>query len=544
MHDRWVSEIETVQAPAPRWMRSFGRARLGYSDVLVHPDHRRLVAAEDDGSVSIWDLTDGSLRRRCAAFLSHGQADDARGATLRLHPDGVRVFCTVAIVGLEHVTFCWDLDGGNLVETYEYPCVPEYLIDGERAVATGNRGLLVWDLATAKERSRIVRDGWRVLDVIAHQHAAALARTSSALETWDLTSATLRWSLPIDDIASAAALPSGDVLLSRRSGLEVRAARDGALVRSIPCAAAGPLATDRSGMVAVVSSTDLVALDLATGAVRSRFPSRADHTRVDVGHDGRHAVVSDDAARSQVWELATGRCRLRAAARTALVPGSDTALTFEGDVLRQWQLGDEVIATHERAAPSEPTRRCPAGRIAWSVVDSVVQLSRVGDNAHVASLQTRARHPIVRAIEPDARRLAIADALDPAIELWRGEPPLRLHTFRAITVPNAIVFEPSRRWLLSGHADGSIQRWDTSARRHDGSIETGGAAVLELAVSPRGDRFVASFRDAAVRGFGMTDLRELARWDGDDPLRGLAWTDDETIRATTDEGPVVLRWRV
>lgn len=538
-----MTAIETVQAPKPRWLRSFGRARSSYEAALVHPDQRRLIGAERDGSVTVWDLATGAVLRRLSAFLSESQSHDARGVTLKLHADGTRLFSTVAIVGLEDITFCWNLDQGNLVETYQYPCVPGYLLDGERAITPGSRGLLVWDLATAKERTHIERPGWRVLDVIATERPAAIAQTATALEVWDLTNASLRWSLPIEDLVSAAALPNGEVLVSRRDGLQVRAGSDGGLVRSLPCNVGGEVVIDRAGSIAVVAGADLVAIELATGRVLSRLASRGDNTRIDIADDGRHAVVSDFGPTAEVWELETGRCRLRAHARVVVVPGSDTAITIEDNVLRQWQLGDDVIATREQADHVGRPMRCPDGRIACSVVAGEVQLTRIRDGAQIATLRPDSRFPRVLAVEPGARRLVIADAIERTLELWRGEPPLRLHTFRSITAARCVAFEPSRRWILSGHPDGSIQRWDTIARHHDGSIETDGDAIVALAVSPRGDRFVASSRDATLRVFDTSGLRELARWDGEDVLRDLAWTDDETIRAASDEGPVVLRCR-
>jgi len=38
--------LTTILAPPPRWMRSFGRARWPHGDCLIHPDGRRLIAAD------------------------------------------------------------------------------------------------------------------------------------------------------------------------------------------------------------------------------------------------------------------------------------------------------------------------------------------------------------------------------------------------------------------------------------------------------------------------------------------------------------------
>ena len=581
--------ITPEQLPPRRHLRAF-RHEGPYAASLVHPDGQRLIAARADGSVTVWSLADGRLLHHLTASLSALQLEESRNLHLRLHPDGVRLFATVVITDCSDVCFCWDLDRGQLLETYDYPQVPRRFLGDDLALSPHGLGLALWSLATMKPRWELWRQdlSWHLLDLrVADSTTTTTTTTTNAtagatllvqgrvtLELWDLERQALRWSISgsrfgaedaaqrsVPHLGGAAFLPDGHVLLSVAGALEVRSSDDAALLRSSPCELVGALTLDRAGRLAVIAGPSeprpdaapeepgqpaerarLLAVDLQTGAVCSRFEI-SDVQSVQLSDDGRLALVSSIWMGWAVWELATGACRFRSVDETALVPGSDTAVTLEGFLLRRWPLGDasrEVVATARRPPRPLYPVTCPAGRVTIDSLAGKLQLRRADDSSIIA-LATRSSYPWVLALEPDARRLALR--VDDTIELWRGvAPPMRLHTFRSISPAHCGAFEPTRRWLVSGHHDGSLHLWDLEARKRAALVETGEVPLVELAISPAADRLVVLRADHSLRGYRLADLALLAEWTSEAELHDVRWLDDETLVTRCEDGDLRLRW--
>lgn len=546
--------------------------------MLVHPDGQRLIAARRDGSVTVWRISDGAVLHHLAALLSAHELDEARSLHMKLHPDGKRLYVTVVIVDTSDVTFCWDLDGGVSLDSYDYPQVPEHFVGDELALTAHGLFLTLWNLRTHDKVLELVRQerSWQVSSVVqAHggHAAAALVTMPSGLEVWDLESGALRWKVEGSfvergygaafdegELGGAIALNGGEVLLSRRGALEVRAAADGAVRRSIECSVFGPLTLGPARRRVVIQGSDeLCAVDLQTGEVLSTFAaSEVDSLQLE--HYGSHAVVRTGFGLSAlIWELASGKCLLRANDPLAFVPERDgapaTAITLEGYTLRQWPLGEDAVATSPTSPrPPYPTT-CPAGTISFAVTPAgKLRLQRVQDAAECPSVGPAAGpsvelaprgYPRVLALEPHAQRIALSvgNSSGQTIELWRGTaPPLRLHTFRTLTSAACAAFDPSRRWLVSGHHDGSLHLWDTSERRRAALVETGPTTVIEVAISPSGDRVVALSADQRLRGYLLESLHPLAQWHSESALHELRWLDDETLAASSADGEVRLRW--
>lgn len=571
-----MSEITPLQLPPCRWLRSFKHEGF-YEAMIVHPDGQRLIAARRDGSITIWSLADGTVLHDLLSTLSTIELDEARSLHMNLHPDGVRLFVTVVIIDTSDVTFCWDLERHTLVETYEYPEVPEHFASGDLAVTPHGLWLTLWELGTQTIRSELYRAerSWDVSDVISPDTGspsiAALVHSAEGLERWDFETRERRWIIPgviaergygspLDEgeLGDAVALPGNEVLVSRRGALEVRSADDASLRRTIACPVFGPITLDRTRRRAIVRGADeLCAIDLASGTVLSTFAA-SEVDAVVLDRDAAFAVVRTGFGLSAVvWELATGACRLRANDPLALVPGANgqpaTAITLEGYTFRQWALGDDAVATAPSSPrPTYPTPTCPAGTVAFSVTPAgKLRLQRVKDGstgkvAEGPSVELSPRgYPRVLALEPDAQRIALSvgHSSGQTIELWRGTaPPLRLHTFRSLTSASSAAFDPTRRWLVSGHHDGSLHLWDTHERRRAALVETGPNTVIEVAISPAGDRVVTLSPDQRVRGFALEGLRALAHWDSESALHELRWLDDETLAASSADGEIRLRW--
>lgn len=535
--------LTPTRVPPVGWTRSFGRARDEYLAFAIHPDNRRLVAADRNGDVTVWDLGDGRRLQHLPANLAEWQLDDARNVDLQLHPDGVRVVVTVVIVDTSDVALCWNLDTDELVGSTDYPFVPDAFVGDHLAVTAHGLWLTLWDMRTSKPVRQLYRGdrSWPLLGMLDDDRA--LIDGVDTIEVWSLRSGQRTSSVPRP--AACQVLAScGKMVMVRADGVVWRDAT-GELVKSRSC-------------------PNLTA-------------SLDEHSRLSLTGDERYAITwSDITAVGVVWELASDRCVMRASSKIAVSPDGTRAVIAEGHRLHLYPLDgreltvaaaasriasrvvvdeddrssiwvvDPVTAArlHRRTAPARiySAAPCPAGRVVAATCDGGdVYLWRLDDDpATHTKLHARARFPAILAMEADARHLAIHS--DETIELWRGprgdEAPLRQHTFRHRTMPYRAVFDADRHWLISGHADGAVLIRDLIERRHHSTIEAHTAGVLAMAL--RGSRLASCGNDGAVVISDLDRGAVIARWSGDHDPFDVRWLDDSQLACETAAGILVL----
>jgi WD40 repeat protein len=595
--------------PSP-WLRSLGRARQGYGEALVHPDGRRVIAIEHDGTATVWDLTDGRQLLHLPAMLSAFEIEEARGVYLRLHPDAVRLFATVVIVDTSDVAHCWNIDTGALIDRYEYPRIPSAFAGDRHGVTAHGLYLTLWDLETGATIRELRREdaSWRLFGMLGEH---ALVRGRNAIELWHLREGRLRWSVPASEARAAAV--AGDAVVIAGPGRLVLRDVDGTQRRQLPCAALvrhdepWTMRVDSSATTAVIAGAAdmLLAIDLATGDIRSRFPQP---TYAELEVAGRAAIVSAPSRGSAVWALDTGACRLRVPGQLALSPDGETAVSCDGAHLRLWAVdgSDHTAAPPawiELAVPNVPdmivaldrknhvhvTDRDGALRHSWgpararAVLDGahlahamdetiivldgmtgehvrtieaptpvdrimlsggivgavmkggIVQLWRIADAALLATFETRDEHPRILAI--DSTRVAVAAGT--TVELWRIEEPQRLHTFRSLTTPHCAAFDPTGRWLVTGHPDGALLVRDTLVRTHRATLESTMTGLCRLVI--RGNA-VAICGAGGVAVWSLDSSSCVGAWDEEDVL-DVKWLDDRTLACANERGLVLLSLR-
>jgi WD40 repeat protein len=566
-----MSEFEPLSIPPRSWLRSFQHEGR-YEAHLVTPDGSRLVAGRRDGSISIWSLDDGRLLHDLTSPLSLLQLEASRRLSLTLHPDGARLFAIVGMTDCADTTFCWDIERGVLLAEWDDPRVPNHLLGNELALSTAGWDLLLWNLSSGQLHPALHRErhSWWVADVTPASPWLAIEPTEHALELWDLERRELCWKIagscspyhqPLDGqtdglplLGGAAFLSNREVLLSRPGVLEVRSADDAALRRSIPCEEYGPLSIHLASQCVIVrGARQLIAIDLATGALKSRFPCE-ESVAVELCAKGTQAVVHDLLNQTwRVWELASGRCRLESPLPIALVPGKDTAISLERGTLREWPLGDDVHVTRQRAIRQRDAE-WPGGVSISTTDDGALRVERRDGSEAPILIRARSKFPTVLAVDTDVRRLVLSSESElfsadgtigkgPSFELWRMlHPPQRMHTFRSETPAVCAALERSHRFLLSGHRDGSIHLWNLRQRSREALAHPSRFPVQEIAVCPRSERLVSLGADRRLRGFFLDGLRATAQWQSEHGLYELAWLDDETLTASSDEGLLTLRW--
>lgn len=597
-----------VHRRPPSWQRSFGRARRRYEALVVHPDGERLIAAEHDGSVTVWNLADGTEHRHLATMLSAYELQEARSVQLELHPDGVRLFSTVSIVDGGDITHAWNLATGHLIDRHENPYVYGRFLGDHEMLTTSGRYLTVWNFETGQAIRRIGRDDswWRVLGLI-DDHAVLRGRVT--LELWNVRSGAMRWAMPLAECRAAAI--AGDLVVVAAPGQLTFRAVDGTEVRRIEV----PELVDNGldwklevgGDTAVLQHTtsELVAIDLRTGTTRSRFvqPSLAEVVVVPTGEE---AIVWSPLERTaSLWSVATGVCKLRAPMELVASVDGARAFGIDGPQVREWAVAGhhdatlpawielavatvpDVLIARDRAGTVHVVDHAGVSRHTWSpapagtfggarvahvegatvvITDATTgtrayaidrplgalalssdgsllagtfkgetSVWRLGDHAAVQLSAMHARKPSVEVIAMAASRIALA--YDNRVELWRIDPPLRLHTFVSITPAACAAFDPALRWLVTGHDDGALLVRDIVERKHHATIETGERPISWLAI--HGD-LAAVCVDRALEIWDLGTGAKLEAWE-EEPVYDVAWLDDETLACATDGGLVLLR---
>jgi WD40 repeat protein len=216
-------------------------------------------------------------------------------------------------------------------------------VGDQLAVTPHGLYLTLWDLETSTSVQTMLRQdaSWRLYGMI---DAHALVGGRNTVELWHLRQGTMRWSVSKADARAATVV--GDAAVLAAPGRIVVRSVDGTIVRELPCSelAGGEddwsLNVDRAATTAVISTgSDLLAIDLATGGVRSRFSSPGSYVEVAIAANDRDAIVWSYLTHiAAVWELTTGACRLRVASAHAPVttPDGQTAIVSEGSRLRAY----------------------------------------------------------------------------------------------------------------------------------------------------------------------------------------------------------------
>lgn len=93
--------------------------RAGHFVGVMHPDGQRLIATDPVGSLYVWDIATGEALQ--VKRLDSREIDESFAVgdqnRVAIHPDG-----TVAAIGsLDGVINLWDLDSGDLLETFNKP---------------------------------------------------------------------------------------------------------------------------------------------------------------------------------------------------------------------------------------------------------------------------------------------------------------------------------------------------------------------------------------------------------------------------------------
>ena len=201
----WIYDADTLQ-PRDLLMGSSPNIYRMHAS----PDGRTLATGFRDGTVELWDVATGDLRR---TFTAHSN----RVSSMRFNPDGSILATTGSWDGAVRL---WDVATGTLRDTFDGEFSTVYNIsfspDGSILAAGLNDGVRLWDVATGTLRNAFT--GHTAAVYLTHfspgGSVLATGGGSNTVRLWDVATGALLNTLtvPTSTVETVRFNPSGDTL--------------------------------------------------------------------------------------------------------------------------------------------------------------------------------------------------------------------------------------------------------------------------------------------------------------------------------------------
>jgi WD40 repeat protein len=453
--------------------------------LAYHPSGARLAAANEDGTISIWDAATGALLgKRLATGLVGASA-------LAFGPREGQIVVAAADSGDLQL---WDVRSGQMLarsapaQRPRSATVAAFSADGRRAAVGSRFDITLWDL-----------EAWRPTGSIAAAGGEVFIATHLAFNADGkrLASADMRAPIQLWDVGSARAI-----------GAPLR------LSPSNTSASAVAFAPDGRRLAAATSWIRLWDLEHRTPVGPPLRGHEADVDRLVFSPNGDRLVSkATDALR--LWDLDTvaplGRILRGAGAGVRdVVVSPDGAHIAAGDAAGRvflWRIDPaERLATKVKASDESVFAVAYTPDGAWLAVADGAGVVRLRNRATGQALgpplgDSSSRGVYNLAFSPDGRQLAAVGHGD--ITLWdvsaaRARVRIR-HGGAGLEYVPAAVYSPDGRVLATGGTDRTVRLWNTT----DGTLlrTLGGhdGGILALAFSPDGAVLASGSGDRTVR---------------------------------------------
>ncbi len=471
---------------------------IGTRHLAISSDTRMIAVADNfSGIIHVHDTTTG---KQIAKLKGE---EDWKPSDLTFSPDGRSVAASVLNLGKDGGAIVWDVATGKeryrlLGQTNSQTCV--FSPDSKRlAVGTGLKGMTLRDSADGKEVRRLVTGATVVAAAFTPDGKTLAASTNyGAIVLWDVDSGKL---LP----QSADSAESVSQLQFTEQGRQL-----------------------------IGTADDLIVWDPATGREVRRLPGTELPSGAAVAPSGKFlALERPNATKAfQLRDIVTGQ----------------TLRTLQGtEKLRPW-----VEFELNRITPNE--RRL----VATSEEDMTILVWDEAGGAVVHRLKPLEEHRVTRlAVSPDCRWLAScssrsSDDKDVTIRLWdlntgqeaKGPP----HQLTSIW---DLAFSPDGSHLAAGGVEvskspsGRVQVWEVPAGKTLLTVNTQTKGVNRVAFSPDGRTLATGCWDGDLKLWEMATGGERQRFLGHEgTIDALAFAPDgQSLAAASADAPVFL-WDV
>ena len=474
------------------------------TSIAFSPDGTTIASASegemDAGSVKLWDVTTGQMKRTLKAHPDSWQ--DATITSVSFGPDGR----TLAAGSRDGTVKLWDL---AMLPSQGAACEKTSLSGHSREVtsvsfspdgamiASGSTDdtVRLWDVSapvhkgTGHQMAVLKGHSAKVNSVAFSPDGTTLVSASHdrTLRLWNVRTGRERAMVrgPFDEIVSADLSPDGTTLAagSRRGTVrlwEVTTGRQKATLAGESGAVTGVRFSPDGATLASCSKGTVKLWDLETGHIQGTLGDQATsggHEVVSFSSDGA-TLASTHRMEVTLWDVAT---------RT------------------------EKLTLNGHSGRVTNTTFCPdGGMLASGSADGTVKLWDVGKGRERATLTGHSDGISALSFGPEGTVLA-SGCQDGCVKLWDVAAGRETATFttahgRASSI-DSVSFSLDGATLASGHLDGTVRFWDVAAKRETATLATSWGSVRAVVFAPDGHTMVSASEDGTIKVWEMPPPR-------------------------------------
>jgi|GEM_PF-1540970 len=464
---------------------------------LLTPDWTRLIVAEPDGTLGVWDATSDAVQPE-PLFQLVGHTDALRD--MAFSPDGTRW----ATASNDETARIWEASTGKLLFTLTgHPNGVEGVAlspDGHYLATSGDGIARIWDTATGEERINFTAGGYG--DIAFGPDGLHVATIQDRIvKVWDLTR-VLQTNLPPalnTDVTDT--IFNKDLWLEGHSGEILGVAFSSAGTRLISASSDG---TARVWDISPAGAKEWLTLAGHTGDWYVRD--------VEFSPDGSRLATASPDTTAKVWDTTTGQELLTLAGHASDV----VVVAFSPDGTRL------VTASHDHTA-------------------------KIWDSLTGRELLTLEHTDLVNDVvfSPDGTRLATAGE-DRTAKIWdalTGREILTLTSHNDFV--QSVAFSPDGTRLATGSGDNTAKIWDALTGQEIFTLAGHADTINDVAFSPDGTRLATASFDGTVKLWQAATGQELFSLTRDQyPIAEVAFSPDGTRLAAASWGNRVIVWDI
>ena len=532
--------------------------------VSFSPDGKTLAAADDDGSVELWDTETGKeltvLPGQDAFIWSVAWSRDGR---------------TLAAAGghrrndgeWEGRTQLWDAVTGQILVTLAGHAKrvngAVFSPDGKTVATCGDDGTTrLWDAATGRELVKNQnRASWVRCLAISPNGKTLANGDGGSVALWDGTTGRelRRLDAQVGAVWSVAFSPDGTKLAAggQNGKAAVWDAETGKRIALFEghTSEVHAVAFSRDGRLLATGSADrsVKLWDANSGEALATIKGHFGQIwSVAFSRDGKQLATCSDDFTAKIWDLESALEFTTWKARTtgALTLSSDGGMlaTATGQTAKLWDMltGRELRVFKGHVGIIRAVSFSPDGkRLATGSLDGSVKLWDTATAQEVTAVMRHSREVSSVVFSPDGQRLATG-SFDGTAKLWNADTGEEIASLEGqMTLVLAVAFSPDGATLATGSYDGTAKLWDTRTGRQIVTLLGHAKPILSLTFSPDGRTLATGSADSTVKIWLASSGKEMASFKGHaGHVRSVAFSPDGKRLATGGSEGLVRLWDV